>query len=322
MTSEATTGQGDRGYVEWSPHDDSRQLVEDILSVVHYYRDGDYPAPTARDVYYDLLGWYGEDRGYLKGDKFKRAVYRLLSKMRRSFMVGFEEINDDSSDSLVVATFADPPAFWRDVGGRARHYHKDLTRNQPKRVVVFTEGAGAVRQFYEVAKDYTIPVYSPGGWDSLKFKYETAMDAVGEYRRTGRQTVILHAGDFDPDGVALFEVFKDDVLAFIADEGEFMADPEEIITFKRVMLHADQVPLNKRTVFSHAQLKAKNHRGRRWPHNFKAELQTLTLVERLDVMRAAIEAELDHAQLEEDRAVIEGEREEIRGELERLRDGE
>ena len=136
----------------------------------------------------------------------------------------------------------------------------------------------------------------------------------------------LHADGSDAAEAADLAASADVAVVVVgytrADEGEFMADPEEIITFKRVMLHADQVPLNKRTVFSHAQLKAKNHRGRRWPHNFKAELQTLTLVERLDVMRAAIEAELDHAQLEEDRAVVEGEREEIRGELERLRDGE
>src|SRR5215211_7605697 len=99
------TEQGDRGYIDWTPRTDSKQLVEDILSVVHYYRDGDYPAPTVRDVYYDLLGWYGDSRGYIKGEKFKRSVYRLLSKMHRSFMVGFDEINDDSSDSLVVRTF-------------------------------------------------------------------------------------------------------------------------------------------------------------------------------------------------------------------------
>jgi hypothetical protein len=52
----AKTDQGDRGYIDWTPRSDSKQLVEDILSVVHYYRDGGYPAPTVRDVYYDLLG--------------------------------------------------------------------------------------------------------------------------------------------------------------------------------------------------------------------------------------------------------------------------
>jgi hypothetical protein len=70
----------------WTPRrSDSAALVEHILSVVHYYRASGYPAPIVLDVYYDLIGWYG----YAKGEKFKRKVYRLLSKMRRSRMVAF-----------------------------------------------------------------------------------------------------------------------------------------------------------------------------------------------------------------------------------------
>jgi hypothetical protein len=81
----------------WTPRSDSATLVEHILSVVHYYRAGGYPAPIVRDVYYDLIGWYG----YAMDEKFKRKVYRLLSKMRRSRMVAFDKISDDSSNSLV-----------------------------------------------------------------------------------------------------------------------------------------------------------------------------------------------------------------------------
>jgi len=125
----STAKQGDRGFIAWRPRSDSERLVEDILSVVHYYRDHGYPAPTVRDVYYDLLGWYGEAHGYTKGEKLKQSVYRLLSKMRRAGMVLFHEINDDSSDSLVARTFADPFDFWRGVEGRARSYRKDLIAN-------------------------------------------------------------------------------------------------------------------------------------------------------------------------------------------------
>ena len=105
--------------------------------------------------------------------------------------------------------------------------------------------------------------------------------------------------------------------AFVEDDlGE---EPEEVITFKRVMLHADQVPDNKRTAFSHDELKANDHRGKRWPYDFKAELQALTLVERLEVMRQTIEREVDHdARLEEDRAAVEDERAEIRTAISQL----
>jgi hypothetical protein len=291
------TEQGDRGFITWKPRSDSGKLVEHILSVVHYYRDNGYPAPTSRDVYYDLIGWYGKSHGYKKSDKLKRKVYRLLCKMRRAGVVAFEEISDDSSDSLVTRTHRDPQHFWSDIRGRARTYNKDLTANQPKRIIIFTEGQGMVRQLYEVAKDYTIPVYSPGGWDSITLKHDTAARAVWEYENTGRKTVVLHTGDFDPDGVDLFRVFTEDVHAFIEGFGE---DPD-ILVFKRVMLLAHQVPEYGKTIFSRAELKEKDHRGQRWPYDFKAELQSLSLEDRLPIMREAIEAEVDLAQLEEDR---------------------
>src|SRR5215208_1575499 len=100
--------EGDRGFIDWSPRSDSKQVVEDILSVVHYYREGGHPAPTVRDVYYDLLGWYGASHGYVKGEKLKRRVYRLLTKMRRAQMVAFSDINDDSFDAVVLRSFKDP----------------------------------------------------------------------------------------------------------------------------------------------------------------------------------------------------------------------
>lgn len=309
--------QGDRGFVDWGPQKRSLTLVEDILSVTNYYEDGGYPAPTVRDVYYDLIG----SRGYKKGDKFARKVYRLISKMRRvksgPYSIDFSAITDDTPTSLVARTYDDPADFWTTLQNSGRRYRKDLTTNQPRKVKVYTEGAGAVKQFHHVARDFTIPVWSPGGWDQLDLKHNTATSAVNEYRRTGRETVILHAGDFDPDGVALFEVFREDVHAFI--EG-YEEDPD-ILTFKRVMLtpeQAEAIPEETRSPMNPEDLKEKNYRGRNWPLPYKVELQALNLEERLDVMREAIEAELDHAQLDRDRLASEDERHEVNETLEGL----
>ena len=130
----------DRGYIDWTPNAALWPLVDDILTVVNFYSDGGYPAPTVRDVYYDLLGRFGSTRGYQKGESFNRKVYRLLRKMRRSQMIGFDQVDDDSSNSLVVRTFVDPDGFWADVDGRVSTYQKDLTVSQPKRVKIFTSG--------------------------------------------------------------------------------------------------------------------------------------------------------------------------------------
>jgi hypothetical protein len=310
---------GDRGFVAWDPRSTSKLLVEHILTLINNYKRAGLPAPTVRDLYYDLLAQYGKEAGYVKSTSFQRKVYRILTKMRRSKMIRFSDINDDSFDSLVRRTFEDPAGFWEDVKGRAETYAKDLTVNQPARVVVFTEGAGMVRQFHTVARDYTIPVYSPGGWDSITLKHTTAARAVREFEATERQTVVLHTGDLDPDGVALFEAFAQDVEAFIEDYGY---EPEEVIRFRRVMILPEQaalLPASGRTPFSKAEIKEKNYRGQRWPLDYKAELQALPMQVRLRLMREAIESELDLDQLQEDREAHEGEYEEINDTVTKLR---
>ena len=314
--------EGDRGFIDWGPNARSGALPDQILSVVQSYREGGYPAPTVRDVYYRLLGVYGNAYGYDKEDAaFKRKVYRLLRQMRRvrsgPYKVEFHEINDDSPTTQGGGGFTDAAGFWRSMKAYADTYRKSLTMNQPTRVVVFTEGAGEVRQFATVARKYGIPVYSGGGWDSLALKYETGYDVAADYRRRERQTVILHAGDFDPDGVWLYRAFVEDALAFAVDLGA----PEDAIVSRRVMTHPDQVPAHGRKHIDRNLLKKMNHRGQRWPHDFKAEMQSMDLPDRLRLMREAIEREVDHDQLEEDRRESAEEREQIRRDFGRLSDG-
>ena len=63
-------------------------------------------------------------------------------------------------------------------------------------------------------------------------------------------------------------------------------------------------------------------RGQRWSYSFKAELQALTLSERLVVMREAIEREVNRAQLEEDRRANEEEYKQVQENSARLAEEE
>lgn len=317
-----TDQDADRGFIYWNPQKASIPFIEQLLNVVDYYSDNGYPAPTPRDVFYDMIGQYG----YEKNDSLNRKLYRLLRKMRRvkdgpgkKYSIPFDAITDDTPTSRVARSYTDPTAFWTDVKKSATSYRKNLAKNQPKKVIIYTEGAGAVKQFHHVAQDYTVPVWSPGGWDQLDLKYQTAKKVVVEHRVNGRETVILQAGDFDPDGVGLFEVFIEDVREFIRGFGR---DPE-IITFKRVTLTPEQVegiPLEKRSRIDPAKIKNKNYRGQKWPLPYKVELQALTLEERLVVMRNAIEAELDLGQLKKDQDSNDTEYEDVNRKVDALFD--
>jgi hypothetical protein len=316
MNTEDRRYQADRGFIDWTPNAGTRVMVEQILSVIQSYRDQGVPAPTVRDVVYELRSRFG----YKKTEAFKRKVYRLLSKMRRSGMIGFDEIDDDSPTVEDGCGYDDPAQFWNGVRFRARYYSRDLMQGQPYRVIVLTEGAGKVRQFRTVSGRYDIPVYSGGGWESVKLKHKLAKEAADEYAKSGRPTLALHCGDFDPDGVAIFEAGVEDVRGFIAG---FLpaseADAEEILQIERLMLtqaQAERLPDEDRDYIDRSKIKAKDYRGQKWPHDYKFEMEALHLPDRLAILRERIEQLVDRDQVSAVKAEADTERKEIMGRIE------
>jgi hypothetical protein len=309
-----SAGDGDRGFIDWTPNAGTRVLVDQILSVIQSYRDQGVPAPTVRDVMYEVRSRYG----YKKTEAFKRRVYRLLSKMRRSGMIRFNEIDDDSPTSRLAGGYASPASFWDGVKLRARVYARNLAQGQPYRMIVLTEGAGKVRQFYSVTREYSIPVYSGGGWESIKLKHDLAEAAADEYDESGRPTLALPCGDFDPDGVAIFEAGVEDVRAFIAGMNVDAA-PEEVFQIERLMLTHDQaekLPDEDKDYIDRSKIKAKDWRGQRWPYDYKCELEALPIPERLEILRGRIDGLVDRDQLSSVREQEKAEREEIMGRIE------
>jgi hypothetical protein len=327
MNTEDRREQGDRGFIDWTPRADSRVMVGQILSVIQNYRDQGVPAPTVRDVMYEVRSRYG----FKKTVAFKRRVYRLLSKMRRAEMIGFDEIDDDSPTMITGRGYDDPTRFWHGVRGDAIHYVRDLTQGQPYRVIVLTEGAGKVRQFRTVSGRYDIPVFSGGGWESIKLKRNLAKEAAAEYRASGRPTLALHCGDFDADGVGIFEAGIEDVRAFIAGM-DVDAEPEEVLQVERLMLlydRAAELPDEDKDFIVRSQIKAKDHRGRRWYdamaaqgiRPFKCELEALPIPDRLAILRERIEQLVDHDRVSAVQAEADSERKEIMGKIDALEDG-
>ena len=67
-----------------------------------------------------------------------------------------------------------------------------------------------VPQLGRVVGEYGVTVYSSGGFDSLTVKY----DAASRIAAREVPTVVLHVGDHDPSGLALFYAVAEDVAAF------------------------------------------------------------------------------------------------------------
>jgi hypothetical protein len=235
--------------------------------------------------------------------------------MRRSKMIPFSAITDNSESALAVRNYSGPKDFFEAVEAQAGRYKFDLQKNQPDFLIeVFTEGKGKVQQIYELTHEYHIPVRSPGGYDSIAPKRELALRAAAEWKRTGRQTYVLHCGDFDPDGEELFRVFTEDAYAFLSAHLPPEEDVEDVLAFKRILTSYEQamrLPALRRAAFDRYEVKEQNHRGQRWPHTFTAQLESVGLENILPVVKEEIEALLDLDQLEEDRKQSTAQRQDI-----------
>jgi len=247
--------------------------------------------------------------GHQKSEKVRKKIYRLLRLMRRSKKIEFDDITDNSHTEIIADGYAGPLDFFGMVEREARAYQLGLSVNQPCVVEVLCEGQGKVVQLFQLARHYGVPVRSPGGWDSIAPKRELALRAARVWEQTGRQTRVLHLGDFDPDGVGLFEVLREDSHAFL--EAHILDDPKDVLKFKRIMTHRGQIPQGREATFDRYEVKEKDHRGKRWPYEFTAQLESVPLEETLAIVRAEIEELLDLDQLREDREQSEVQRDEV-----------
>jgi hypothetical protein len=185
---------------------------------------------TIRQVFYALVG-----AGKL--EKTEAAYARLcehLNRARRAQLIDFDVIRDDGVSVCETMTYNGIEGFEDETARRARGYRRDKQAGQPYTIELWSEAGGMVYQLHAVARDYSIPVYSAGGFASLSATHEIAERAVGR----DVPTVILHVGDFDPSGVSIFTAMMEDAAAFV--EGDRTIRTLEIIPV-RVALTAEQV---------------------------------------------------------------------------------
>lgn len=99
---------------------------------------------------------------------------------------------------------------------------------------MWVEAGGMVPQAARVAHPYGVPVQSCGGFDSVTAKHKAAMRIAHDRRPCN----VLHIGDHDPSGIALFNAAAEDVVAFVAGLGGGHVE------FVRVAVNPDQAEVH------------------------------------------------------------------------------
>ncbi len=217
-------GKRVRGMADWNPQPHVQAVMEQVDDVLAEYEK--YLPVTIRQIFYRLVGKYG----FEKTETAYNRLAEYLNRARRSGRISFSDIRDDGVSSSEPSGYESADAFVRGVLGAAGRFRLTRLDGQDQHVEIWVEAAGMVPQVARVAHEYGIAVYSSSGFNSTTVKRDIAERLAHEER-----SVVLHIGDLDPSGVAIFDSLSEDVEAFF--EG---IDPEAVVWFERVAVTPEQ----------------------------------------------------------------------------------
>jgi hypothetical protein len=198
--------RADRGFIDdWRPQRRTRDQIDQILAILVRYED--VLPLTLRQLFYILVAAQSID----KTNRAYRALGYTLRRARRARLVPFEAIADDGSQlpAALVGWSDDDDLAWL-LAHEVRRFDLDPQTGQARRLLLWCEAAGMVRQLRRPASPFGIHVVPSGGFDSVTDKHGIAklLQAAEE------PFEILHIGDLDRAGEDIFRVFAEDAGAF------------------------------------------------------------------------------------------------------------
>jgi hypothetical protein len=199
-----------RGMASWTPRTKTLPLLENVNEVLEQYVE-QLPL-TLRQIFYRLVAAYA----YEKTEQAYSSLGETINRARRAELIDFSAIRDDGVTARWPREFVSPEQFWDMVNEQIEDFELSAQDGQPHYLEIWVEAAGMVPQAFEAGNPkYGTPVFSSSGFDSTTAKY----DAACRFLDRDRPTVVIHVGDYDPSGIALFEAAREDVSAFFVDLG-------------------------------------------------------------------------------------------------------
>ena len=196
--------QRPRGFTDGYKPRTNAALLETVQSVLIEY-SAQLPV-TCRQIFYRLVG----EHNYEKTEQAYDRLLEMLNLARRGGVIPFDAIRDDGPAVISPDLFSSADNWIRNAQAWARSFRLDPWTDQPCYIEVICEAGGMVPMLAAVADPYGITVRSGGGFDSVTAKHDLAK----HYASLDRHVTVLHIGDFDPSGEALWINLSEDVTAF------------------------------------------------------------------------------------------------------------
>jgi hypothetical protein len=265
-----------RGYAPWAPRAATQAILEQVDGVLDKYAE--HLPLTVRQIFYALVA----TADYPKTEVAYTRLCEIVNRARRAELIPFNEIRDDGAIGIDYTWFQDPADFWDDVGHRLQRYQRDRLQAQPVGIELWCETAGMLPQLARVCRDYSVRVYASGGFASLS----AVRQVVDRVVARAVSTVLLHVGDFDPSGEAVFEHLAEDVAAFVAEDRTIASTT---VFPRRIALNGHQVAAYGLVT---APAKPTDSRSAKWKGE-TCQLEALAPDVLAGIVRDAIEVHLD-----------------------------
>jgi hypothetical protein len=232
-----------------------------------------------------------------------KRVYRLLKEARERGIIPWEWIVDEGRAIEKAATWDDPADY---VDAVSRSYRRDHWKQQPVRVEVWSEKGTVRGVLAPVLDEYGVGFRVLHGFSSATTVYDVSQDY------DGRDLIVLYVGDYDPSGLYMSE---HDL------PGRLIKYGGDHVRLKRVALLGDQVsglpsfPASDKKTDTRYACFVSTFGNRCW------ELDALDPNELRDIVREAIEAEIDWTAWDRSKTVEEAEAESMRTILDSWKSG-
>jgi hypothetical protein len=282
-----------KGYATWRPHKKTRIIMRQVQEILVDYEE--HLPLTVRQIFYRLVGAYG----YAKTEPAYARLCDYLVRARRSGMISFDALRDDGLSVMEHGHYGGEEDFYRKTRQRAENYQQNKLSNQDVHIRVYCEAEGMMPQLKRVLEPYSVSVRSCSGFDSLSAKRELLRWALSTELYDGKLPVVLHLGDYDPDGEGIFEAVRDDLLAFLEhDDPDLAKKTEARDSFRRVALNEAQVGSYRLLT---APPKEKSSRTKNWTGTATCQLEAMEPDDLANILRRSVEQWLDKDVLKQDR---------------------
>lgn len=273
------------GFAPYRPQAEAGRIIEQVKEVLLQYAS--YLPLTLRQVYYRLIATHEE---HPKTEVFYDRLGTILARSRRAGLISFDAIRDDGTQTLRCGDgFNGPASFFRSVLAGARGYSRNKRLDQSRQVILMCETAGMVPQILSAVGDLPVIVQTSGGMDSVTAKYDLANLC------SDKDTTILHVGDWDPGGIAIYH-------GIALDVGQMHREIAEAGHVQPFAFDFDRIAVTPEQVAEYGLLTANRKSGdadKRWFPGIGGDPDLTCQAEALPpdalarIVREAVEAEID-----------------------------